>query len=601
MTIRLATAALAVLVTAAAAADRTQVRSIEFEGNETFSYRRLLGLMELQRSGLFRKGPFSRFVLGMDVMAVEEFYRGQGFIEASVSAHVERDPVRERGVNVRLVIREGKRVVVRTVSIGPNPVIGDEEAGYLRTEVGGPLVQADIAADVAAILDSLGSAGHLAADIRVEQTIDSARYRVDVRFVVAAGPCVIAGEKRVKGLESVRRVIVDRALTFDRGDTLTKEKIGAAERRLYRTGLFSFARVEPLLGDSVPRPAPPDTIVPVQITLDQADYFSLEGGIGYSSVELLRTSLRLSYANVLRLGHRATMEGSLSSIEQYAGVTYLVPWLPAVPLETEINAFYRRHDTLFFPVPLGYSGEFAGFTVGLGRTMGSGLSYTGRFRYENVMNLSAPSPEALPPGVPQKNTRSIRIGLAYDRRNDIHAPSRGYYGALSTELAGIFGASGNQFVKVETGARAYVAIGERVVVASGLTAGWVGPYGQAATVPPQEKFFAGGPRSVRGYEYHQVLTDAEGNPKGGNVRLVAHVLEIRFPLIGWFSGAVFLDAGSVWPDLESIDPGDLRYGAGPGLRIATPVGLIRFDLGVKLDRERSESRVEFYLDVGQAF
>jgi translocation and assembly module TamA len=53
--------------------------------------------------------------------------------------------------------------------------------------------------------------------------------------------------------------------------------------------------------------------------------------------------------------------------------------------------------------------------------------------------------------------------------------------------------------------------------------------------------------------------------------------------------------------LESIDPGDLRYGAGPGLRIATPVGLIRFDLGVKLDRERSESRVEFYLDVGQAF
>jgi translocation and assembly module TamA len=304
---------------------------------------------------------------------------------------------------------------------------------------------------------------------------------------------------------------------------------------------------------------------------------------------------------VFGLGHRVALQGALSSIEQDAGLIYSFPWMLSLPLETEFTGFYRRHDTLFFPVPMGYSGEFIGFGVGVGHTNVRGVSYEARFRYENVLSLSASSPEDLPATIPAKDTRSIGLAMTYDRRSGITVPTRGYHGMVSTELAGIFGASSNQFVKVLIGGGGYFDIRKTVVVGSGLRAGWVGPYGAAQGVPPQEKFFAGGPRSVRGYGYHQLVIDDAGNPRGGTVLVTAHVVEVRFPLPWWLYGAVFFDAGYVWSDFDAVAFKDLRYGAGPGLRVDTPIGLIRLDLGIKLRRREDESRVEFYLDVGEAF
>ncbi|MBD3315757.1 MAG: BamA/TamA family outer membrane protein [Chitinivibrionales bacterium] len=577
------------------------VRSIAFEGNISFSHARLLRLMELQPSGLFRKGSFSPFMLRMDVRVLESFYHDQGFIRASVAAHVETDTRNQNAVIVKIIIREGKRVIVRSVSITPNPVWGEPMGGALKTKVGGALIKKDLSTDAARIRDSLGMAGFLAAEVKAVSEVDSVQFAADVYYEVIPGPLIFVEDNRIEGLETVKRIVVERALRFERNDTLTKKRIESTERHLQHSGLFSFVRVEPLLNESKNIPEEGDTAVPVVVRIEQADHYALEGGIGYSSDELFRTSMRLSHANVFGLGHRASIGGGLSSLEQYAAVTYSVPWMPVIPLETEISGYYRRHDTLFFPVSLGYSGEFLGFNVAVGRRTNFGLSYKSSFRFENVLNVSSPSRNDSLSSVSVKNTRSLNVTFVYDRRNDVYMPGSGYHGTLSAELAGIFGASSNQYFKIRTGIRGYFNIREFVTLGSGLTAGWAGPYGETREVPPQEKFFAGGSRSVRGYKYHQLVTDAEGNPKGGDVLLIGHIVEIRFPLIWWFYGSVFLDAGYVWKDREDIDISDLRYGAGPGLRAVTPIGLIRFDLGFNLKPKHNEPTVQFYLDVGHAF
>ncbi|MBN1885544.1 MAG: BamA/TamA family outer membrane protein, partial [Candidatus Krumholzibacteriota bacterium] len=82
---------------------------------------------------------------------------------------------------------------------------------------------------------------------------------------------------------------------------------------------------------------------------------------------------------------------------------------------------------------------------------------------------------------------------------------------------------------------------------------------------------------------------------------VLHVVELRRHLWRWLAGVAFVDAGGLWPGWDDISPDGLRPSAGAGLRLRTPLGIVRGDMGVNLDRRENEDRVRFHLSVGQAF
>ncbi len=589
---------LAMWVVCLPAADdaRTYVDDIRFRGNETFERKELLQLMELQPDGVFRKSAFSRFKMADDEEALRRFYRARGFIDVEIRIDVIRKGVKKGWVDLEIAIEEGERVLVRSVRITANPVVDKSTATFVQTTVRRPYVRRRLRDDAMAIGDSLRSAGFLAAIVTPRVDIDSNRYRADVTFDVASGPRVIVGDIRVSGLKTVREVVVRRELVFDTGDTLTTRRLRRSARELYRTGLFSFARIEPMLGDSADTLAARDTVVPVVVALEQTDYFLIEAGLGYSSTERLRSSLRFAYSNLFGRGHRVVLDGQVGSIEQGVDLAYVTPWLFIIPLRTEVSAFYLRHDTLVFTPALGYRGEFAGFSVAIGQSFDNVFAYRTLFRYENVLRLDAPSLDTLPADVPTRNTRSLAGEVILDRRNDIFTPTDGFYGLASAEIAGIFGGNTNQFVKLTLDLRGYASIRNTLFFASGVELGWAGPYGESDVVPPQEQFFAGGPNSVRGYDIDRLIV-SNGDPAGGNVKLVAHVIDFRFPLVWWFNGAVFLDAGYIWQDLESISFDDVKLGAGPGLRLVTPLGMFRFDVGFKLN-DPGRDPVEYYFVFG---
>jgi outer membrane translocation and assembly module TamA len=128
-------------------------------------------------------------------------------------------------------------------------------------------------------------------------------------------------------------------------------------------------------------------------------------------------------------------------------------------------------------------------------------------------------------------------------------------------------------------------------------------------VPASERFFAGGHTTVRGFTFDLLgqpeTIDQSGFPKGGNGLLVLNA-ELRFPLWRSLGGAAFLDAGNVFARATDLDLGALRGGTGAGLRYRTPIGPLRFDVGVNLSpREllpgRREDRVAYHVSIGHAF
>jgi translocation and assembly module TamA len=146
----------------------------------------------------------------------------------------------------------------------------------------------------------------------------------------------------------------------------------------------------------------------------------------------------------------------------------------------------------------------------------------------------------------------------------------------------------------------------RSVLAVHALAGLAQGAGQYS-LPPDQRFYAGGSGTVRGFRYQGVGPQfPDGNPIGGTA-INAGQAEYRQRIGQSLGFAVFLDAGQVSQNVNPLDS-TLRFGTGAGVRYYTPIGPIRFDLGLPINRERSPETgkyvgdaFEIYIGLGQSF
>jgi outer membrane protein assembly factor BamA len=147
----------------------------------------------------------------------------------------------------------------------------------------------------------------------------------------------------------------------------------------------------------------------------------------------------------------------------------------------------------------------------------------------------------------------------------------------------------------------FVPIGHGIVVASAARLGLARTY-RGETLIPSERFFAGGATSVRGYREDSlgprsfVFDDAEG----GAASLIANA-ETRFPIYRWLRGVGFVDLGNVYPTVADLFHTTVQIGTGAGVRVNTPVGLIRLDFGVPVNPRPFDPRWTVQFGLGHAF
>jgi outer membrane protein insertion porin family len=196
--------------------------------------------------------------------------------------------------------------------------------------------------------------------------------------------------------------------------------------------------------------------------------------------------------------------------------------------------------------------------------------------------------------------------LSFDTRDNVLDPSRGVFAQLGVELAG--GAMGGQsdFSKLTAKLANFFPLSKKLVFGIGITGGYAWTY-KDEEVPIQERFYAGGLNSVRGYKEDSLgPKDEDGVPLGGEELLVGSI-ELRRNLYRRLKGVLFYDIGNVWStkdkETETNDKIEtsMRASAGIGFRLITPVGPIRVDYGWILDRRPEEAVGKFYLSVGHTF
>jgi translocation and assembly module TamA len=200
------------------------------------------------------------------------------------------------------------------------------------------------------------------------------------------------------------------------------------------------------------------------------------------------------------------------------------------------------------------------------------------------------------------DTVGPRLALAWDSRDNPFDATRGWFHSSAVDFGVRPLGSDLSYARYLLQHFQFVPIG-RVVLASGVRFGALHAFGDQADVHPVSfdlLFTAGGSHSVRGYAEDSLGPAPIANLRLGNRQLLVLNQEVRFPLFRWFKGVAFIDAGNTFPGLGDLSLGNLRLGAGAGLRLSTPVGLFRMDVGWPID-PRPEDTTRVYFSVGQAF
>ena len=190
----------------------------------------------------------------------------------------------------------------------------------------------------------------------------------------------------------------------------------------------------------------------------------------------------------------------------------------------------------------------------------------------------------------------------FDYRDDRLNPQRGFQVFGRTAWYEDTGGY-DSFLKSQAEGREYIMLWEdaHLSTAFRLSLGSIDG-ADIQNIPADERFYAGGGGSIRGYEYQQVGPKLNGTPTGGN-KLLEFSAELRMQPGNRLGYVLFLDGGAVYNDLvrDEINR-SLRYGAGFGLRWFTAIGPLRADLAYPLNADDSQKeRVQFYISLGQAF
>ncbi len=330
------------------------------------------------------------------------------------------------------------------------------------------------------------------------------------------------------------------------------------------------------------------------------------GSTGFSP----RLSVDVNRLNMFGLGHTASLQTRLSSLEKRVSLTYVDPKLLNHPGRTlTFTTFYDlSRDVRTFA-----SRREEG-SVQLSQKLSKPSTIFLRFSYRRVSTTDVVIPALLVPQLLQP----VRIGIlagnwVQDRRDNAADAHTGIYNAVETGLASNIFGSQRSFTKILARNATYHRITRDWVLARQLTFGALLPFnipnglGSAESVPLPERIFAGGSVSHRGFPENQagprdigspagpggVATQPTGFPLGGNAVLISNI-ELRFPLLGDnIGGVLFHDAGNVYRSIGDIsvrfhqkNDQDFNYmvhAVGFGIRYKTPLGPVRVDLAYSIN------------------
>jgi outer membrane protein assembly complex protein YaeT len=501
----------------------------------------------------------------------------------------------------------------------------------LPLKAGQPLDRALMQASRESALDLLRDSGYPYASVRLTEGKGSSERQRVLTLAAEPGPLTYHGALEIEGNSSVGDDVIQRQLTFKPGDLFRQSRILESQRKLYGLEVFQFANVEPLREEGTQA-----TAIPTRVTVTEGKHRKVNFSLGYGTEEKARVEVDWRHVNFFGGARTAGVLARYSGLDRGVRLNFKQPAFLSPLYSAGLQGQYWHNDEPAFW--LDNIGGRVSLTREFGRTggrvFGTRPSTTLSLTYANEFEEYEVSPEVLADpslrddliamgldprtGQGRGQRSSLSLDAGRNTTNNVLDARRGYVASIHLEQAGAWLGGDYDYYEVNGEARLYRALG-RMVAAARVRAGSIKAISsvpddslfsaEETFVPFYKRYFLGGATNLRGWGRFEVAPlSGSGLPIGG-FTFMNFSTEVRVPIWGNLGGVIFLDGGNVWEDTWDFNVGEMRYDAGPGLRYQTPIGPVRVDLGIQLNRidgllvngEPEPRRFRIHFSIGQAF
>jgi outer membrane protein insertion porin family len=614
---------------------RVQVRRISFLGNDHVPKEDILPYMQTQEGSylafLTSVGTYKEDAFQRDLQAIQAVYLEKGYVNAKVGRpSVQLSPDRTF-IFIAIPIEEGEQYTIGKVDFG-GELLGMKPflPQVLQARPGDLFQRSKIGHDLFAVGDFYKDMGYAYVNVVPLTNLDPKTRTLDLTYEVQPGQKASFERIEIQGNVKTRDKVIRRELRIFEGDQYSASAIKFSKQRITALGYFENVEI------STKRGSAEDRIVAVVEVKEKATG-TFQIGAGFSSYENFILTGQISQNNFFGWGQTLSLQIQWSSLRQLGQIQFVEPyfldskWTFAFDLYANENLytnFVRR--SIGGSVTWGY--DLSGLQwLWSGFRALEDMRLFATYTLERIRVTSAVPDLLLYNRFRSGTTSAVRLALQWDRRDNRLFPTAGFFLNVSTDIAPpflapdwIFGQDVNLFYRESLEFRYYQNIWAGLTGRFRLLAGLVRGWDANHPVPVSELYYVGGINTIRGYRLYSIAPVAIVGQSpapdsglrlltiGGNKQLVLN-FELEYPIVEKMGirALVFFDAGNAFAPGFYNDPAvglSLYKSWGFGFRWFSPIGPLRFEWGIPLNRRRDpitgvyiDAPMDFQFTIGSFF
>ena len=585
---------------------RAQIGRIKVIGNKAFPAKRIIKIIKTRSHWLFNSGFLKEDILKEDMDRLKAFYGQEGFIDAHAEYSMGHLPGGRLAVNIN--IEEGKRYYVGGITVQGNRILSTPEILNTMESVktGKIFSREKLEKDLASVRTVYFDRGYIFADIKDSTSLNPENGKVELRLDVSEGNLAYVEQVKIQGNTRTRDIVIRREIRLYPGDQFDGAKLRRSKERLKNLGYF-----EDVSYDIEDTDTPEHKNLVVQVK--EAKTGSLTFGGGYSTIDQVVgfaevEQKNFDFANWSTFtggGQDLSLRAETGSFRNNTRLSFTEPWIFDYPISGGFDA-YRSERKRERDVGYAYDERRLGGDLRFGKELSEYVSTGITYRLEQIRiaNLADGVSADLAKEAGTNNVSSLDFSLTRDTRDSVFNPSKGLYLNGTFDVAGGVLGGDKDFTRLQNRVSYDIPFKFDSVLDLSLRTGFAKAYNGTDSVPIFERLFAGGAKSIRGYNERKVgpIDPSSQDPIGGESLLVGNV-EYTIPVVDFLKLATFFDTGNVWSKARDFGSGNLKSGAGLGFRVKTPIGPINLDYGYPLNNEPGEQKRsgKFYFSVSRGF
>jgi outer membrane protein insertion porin family len=589
---------------------KVRISDIRFIGNDHVKARKLRKEMETSKwhpfSWLTGGGRFKDDEFDEDLEKLREFYRELGYLDVEIAEDkVTFDYPSSGKLIITIRVNEGRQYKVGDISFAGNKI---HPSALLRLVVrqrtGTTFVPSKLDKDVENLEDFYGRGGYLDTRVRLNRKPNLSTGAIDVEYAITESEKFQVESINIEGNTKTKSIVILRELVLGPGDIFDSVRMKISKIRLENTRFFEDVNV-----------TPESTNIPgrrnLRVAVKEARTGNLTFGAGFSSLERAVIFAEITQSNFDLFNRKSFFQGDgqkfrlrlqLGSQSSEVVLAFEEPWL----FERELALGFQLFRTTSDYQSAYYEEIRTGGQVYLRKRLFGLVEGTATYTYEvvNIDNVDPTAPSIFQSLAGETAISKVGFSLLRDTRDKIVNTTRGNRMEFITEMAGgPIGGDADYYRLEFRGSQFYPVFEfqEQVLALIGR-AGVVQDFGDSRDVPFYDKYFLGGPQTLRGFEYREVgPKNAFGEPLGGKTYGFFSA-EYSFDVVKPIRFAIFYDAGFVNADAYDFAPADYNDNFGFGLRLFVAGAPLSLDFGIPLTSDRFNKKgSQFNFSFGTRF